>query len=212
MGQYLFENPTGRWAPTSNRELLLEVCNAMDGCISNTCFDTGVEAKTTYYDLGTNPAEPIQPGRFEQLDHVIVARNWLSNITSIWSDRRRVLQSHHFIQIVELDVDIPKTERPHKTLQLDFTELKDKDIADKYSGAFVHHWGVAPLCSDLGSKAESVSTCMLEAAKEILPTIPVQRKRPWISTRTLHLIEERNQERTHGATTDTIKGLNNQIQ
>ena len=53
---------------------------------------------------------------------------------------------------------------------------------------------------------------MLEAAKEILPTIPVQRKRPWISTRTLHLIEERNQERTDGANTDTVKRLNKQIQ
>ena len=114
LGEHILQNPSGKWVPTSNRELLLELCEALEATVTNTLFNNGDERKTTYYDLGAKPSEPIVPGRFEQLDHVVVANTWRSCIANVWSDRGRQLQSHHSAQVVDLEINIEKKSDRHR--------------------------------------------------------------------------------------------------
>eukprot|EP00959_Pyramimonas_sp_CCMP1952_P422471 8849885-Pyramimonas_sp.AAC.1 len=99
IGEHVFRNPFSAWSPTSNRELLVELCHTLDACVANTYFKHADEHTVTYHDIGIEPSSAIVSGNFEQLDHIIVAKNWMRCIYDIWSSRDHHLQSHHFIKV-----------------------------------------------------------------------------------------------------------------
>jgi len=182
-----------------------------DACIANTFFDTPPEHNVTFYDIGTNPMDPIEPGKFEQLDHVVVDSKWLSNIQHIWSDRTRALQSHHFVCVVDLNIVIPIVERARRPPRYDWKSLQSEPIAKKYVDGFINNFGKKHICHSLQNKATTIAQCMMDSASDHVPLLSATPHRPWISSRTLFLIEQRNAARAQGNRED-IKDLNKQVQ
>ena len=211
IGDFVYHNHISKWTPTSNRELLVELCTATDTCIANTFFDVAAESKVTYYDIGAHPMDTVLPGAFEQLDHVVLDPKWLPNIRCIWSDRGRVLQSHHFLNLIDLEVNIPKQKRVPRPLRYDWTSLRNSSTAKAYAEQFVENWDSGAHSESIEGKAERIATSMMESASQHVPVLPAAPHRPWISARTLQLIAHRNTTRLQGERIN-IKTLNKQIQ
>ena len=66
IGDFVYHNHISKWTPTSNRELLVELCTATDTCIANTFSDVAVESKVTYCYIGAHPMDTVLPGAFEK--------------------------------------------------------------------------------------------------------------------------------------------------
>eukprot|EP00959_Pyramimonas_sp_CCMP1952_P009030 188316-Pyramimonas_sp.AAC.1 len=130
----------------------------------------------------------IISGSFEQLDHVIVEADWMSNRRSIWGDRYRILQSHHVITVVDMGINSPIIERLHRKPNMDLAALLDEGVKQKYRSGFVAEWSNRPQCESTHSTAGTIALCMLHSAKEHRPALAATPCRPWITQRTLQFI------------------------
>ena len=195
IGNHVFGNPAHVCNATANRELLLELCMASDNCLANTMFAHEPEALTTYRDLGVDPLAPVSPSSFAQLDFIPIPLAWLHCVMDIRSDRKAALRTQHFVLIMELSLDIPKQHRKANQ-QLDIRQLKDPAIQQRFCRAFKDNYQSSHDAT-VADMSSNITMAMKEASKKIPVTTTCARK-PWISARTLALIDRRNNARISG--------------
>ena len=197
MGPTVFGNPNKILASTSNRELLVELCRSLDAYLANTFSGRAPEQLATYRDIGAPALAATTYEHFAQLDHVVVPCMWQSGITDVRVERDALLQSHHYMVAVDLDVQIPKRPSTARN-KMDIGSLGDEVMASRFNAVFLKSLGSYPDRNvSIEAKATAISSAMGEAAK-VLPQLEVSAKRPWISSKTLALIERRNGARRAG--------------
>ena len=92
----------------SNRQLLLELCEALDLVVGNTFCVQPPSRQVTVYNVGSNPCSALIPANFGQIDFILTNTDWLHVLQDVASCMDMALASHHFPIIVQLDVAIPK--------------------------------------------------------------------------------------------------------
>ena len=200
VGPFAWGNPDASITATSNQHLLIEHCSSLDLVVANTFINRPVEKRVTYYDLAAKPMDAIAHNKFAELDHVLTEKRWQSSVTSVTSNRALALASHHFMLTIELELDIPKTQRKQRSLFLDRADLQNPNTARHFTTEFLSAT-TAPLQSNsvtspsLDNQAGQIAASMFAAASKCLEQREVKPNRPWIRRGTLDLIELRNQAR-----------------
>ena len=179
----------------SNRHLLIELCHRRAMSLASTMRAGRPEELATYRDLGTKPTDEVVYPAYAQLDYVIAERSWQHCVTGTVVHRFAQLASHHFLLVAVLHVDVPKVKGTAKTHKVDKTALASEEVVVQ----FVSNFEAA--MTDLISKEGDCSDpnawqAWFEAAfgeaQQVLPTTAAVASKPWISSSTLRLIDERN--------------------
>ena len=198
IGPHAFLNPVQQLNPEMNRYLLLRFCAAAGLVITNTFFEHSMDETLTYFDIGTDKNAPASSHGFAQLDIALVSSQWFNSVLDVRSDRKAPLASHHFLTMMYLTANIEKTGRAQGVSRLDTAALQDRDVAKIFANRFRYfcnscdgHGSADRDRGDTKETCERISRAFHQAARDILPTKMVTKKRPWISSQTLSLIESR---------------------
>ena len=71
LGEYIFEYTSAKPHPESNRQLLLELCGALDLVVGNTFFAQPPSRQVTVYNVGSNPYSALIPANFGQINFIL---------------------------------------------------------------------------------------------------------------------------------------------
>eukprot|EP00959_Pyramimonas_sp_CCMP1952_P423571 8872786-Pyramimonas_sp.AAC.1 len=176
--------------------------------IANTFFNAPEDERVTYRDLGVAPMDPICPELFSQIDHILCNSSVLPWVLDCRSHRRAALNSHHFLTTANIAFQFQNRNiaRPPRS---DVSSLKEPGVRRDFVSKFTLAWGDAVLGGSLDDVAGAVEQAFSSAACSLKPRHTVA-KRPWISQRTLDLIEKRNTCRTTGRSIEE-QALNKEI-
>ena len=195
LGPYLFSNPSLHIPQDSNRHLLIELCQSLKLVVANTLFDVTAEGQVTCYNVGHKPMEDITWRSHSQIDFLLCSKEWVTQLTSISSSRLCALASHHFPLFIRMQIDIPKGET--KTAQMprySWAALEDHGVASQFVTSVdetMHQFTDGNETANLNLQyARLVDACMA-AADKVLPISTIPPRHPWISQKTLALIEAR---------------------
>ena len=198
---HCFGNPTYRpeTNPDTNRELLLELCTALDLCVANTFFENSVAQQVTYHELWATPVDALSYRNFAQLDLVILARLDLWKLQTIQSSMREAFASHHFL--VEAAITLQNcssgtSDVKQTAPRQDLSAVRVDEVRQSFANAFqsmASHVLIDQQSLDMHS--EHVIKCLHTAAEKTLPKICAKPRKPWIQTTTLELIEKRQHAR-----------------
>ena len=111
MGPGVFSNPDSAVPQDCNRHFLVELCAHLGVAIANTLTDDSVEHLVTCYNVGSRPQDAVTWQSHLQIDSILLRTAWLPKIMKVHSNRDLVLASHHFPELLHLDVSIPKLKR-----------------------------------------------------------------------------------------------------
>ena len=184
---------------SSNRFLMLELCESHDLFLANTFHPHPDDERVTYYEIGSKPGDHIVENRFAQIDFMLVPRSFANVVTHSYSTRNFSLASHHFPVITELSLKVAKAETIGSSpKRLDYKSLRNEETAAEFvrevRSNFPHE-----LCRDLHSNVSAACgemvSCLSEAATRTLPTALHHAQYPWISAHTVSLIDERHAAR-----------------
>ena len=200
LGPFVFGNKDFHEDPMANRGLLISTVRSLGLCVANTCFDKAAEQLVTYFELAASPMDIIHHSKFAQLDFVLVPTTWFPFVKDIWSDRLEALQSHHFPLFVSLNLEVPKIAKPRREPKLVISALGGTETAADFARSFVCSFSEARQqeMQSLDEVAETISRAFDVAANTVLPVKELVAHRPWISSSTLDLIEQRNRARAYG--------------
>lgn len=141
VGPDVFGNPSAELDPTSNRELLVEICREHSLFVANTCTEIPLGKLVTYFGLITyfglssSPSSLIRFEHFAQIDHILLPQVWSSTVVRVFTDRDPVLQNHHFIMIVDLCVAATK-KTPNKKWKVDGHALQNLCTRKEFVNVF----------------------------------------------------------------------------
>eukprot|EP00973_Karenia_brevis_P054558 7581345-Karenia_brevis.AAC.1 len=205
IGDYAFYEGDIEIPVESNRELLISHCITSEFCIANTFFDHESHAQVTYHDLKSNPSDVVSPLHFGQIDFVLCDAFWLSHIKDIRSDRTCALDSHHFLVIMDIQLDIKKEKKKQNQpghLSFEFLQ-NDHDRVQSFQQDFLTAYNARDQdrhghdnSSNLNTFNQIINESMHMASVSNVPYTEYKPKRPWISEKTLKLIAERDLART----------------
>ena len=71
LGEYIFGYTSAEPHPESNRQLLLELCGALDLVVGNTFFAQPPSRQVTVYNVGSNPYSALIPANFGQINFIL---------------------------------------------------------------------------------------------------------------------------------------------
>ena len=198
IGPHIFGNKNAYFNAESNRSLLLEMCEALGLFVANTGFDLPVEKQVTVYNVGSSPAATLNSTNFGQIDFLLVGREWWYKILSVASCMDMSLASHHFPIIAEIDVELPKAiATTARDPRYHLSELQCACTSSLFATSF-HECMLQCHCEN-GTADElctAMATSFQQSAERCLHQTKRQARKPWISSRTLHLLEEREKART----------------
>ena len=197
IGKYVFESPVPKHVSITNRELLVEACVAIGACVANTHFLKPSEQLVTYHNLTTKPMHQISPCGFAQIDHCLVDRGALHLLDDISTDRRAPLPTHHFILLATLAIKSEKDKKTERNKTFDASQLVDKDVSRAFCTNFREKVLQETQMQSLNDRASGIEVAMHAAAADTLYA-GSQKKRPWISSTTLALIQQRELVRAMG--------------
>ena len=218
MGPFVFGNPAARSNPKSNRSYLLELCTACDLVIGNTLFDEDASRQITCYNVGSQPMDVPTSANFGQIDFALISREWTSRLRWVHNNRTTTLASHHFIVLVHLQASIPKPPNIKRPSRLCHSALRDASVADHFARTFdgaMRNSSTEKDTITLDDLNAKIGDAMQTAANQTLPRARATAKRPWVSSRTLHLIDERSAARAagnHSREKDLHKGIRTSVQ
>jgi len=193
VGDYVFGNPEATLEPSSNRELLMEHCCTFGLAVANTFVSKPQAEAVTFRTPGTPPLQEINPRNFAVLDYLLIAQNLLDRVVDIYSCRSEALASQHFLLEARLSIGgvdgsgVPK----YKHKQIDRSLLKKDDVALSFNQVFQRSLAASPADSngaDIDEISKAVSTAFGEAAVVLETDAIKDRRRPWISQRTLDFV------------------------
>ena len=149
------------------------------------------------YNVGSSLAATLNSANFGQIDFLLVGREWLHKISSVASCMDMPLASHHFPVIAEIDVDLPKAiATTSRGPRFHLCELQSGPTSSLFA-TFFHECMLQCDCGN-GTADElcsAMATSFQQSAERCLHRTKRQAHKPWISSRTLHLLEERDDAR-----------------
>ena len=149
LGPGVFGNPSKVLEPTSNRELLLETCQAMESVLINTFFQHDACKMVTYRGFGVGAMDAITHQNFAQLDHILVPHAWTHAVSDVYTDRDAALQSQHFLLVMELSLEIPMLPKKSQAPQPALSTLRDRSTRAQFCDAFLKKKMSVSLSSDV---------------------------------------------------------------
>ena len=207
----MFGSPAAEYDASSNRSLLMELCQNCKLVIGNTLFDEPVERQITCYNVGKRPTDEPSPINFGQIYFVLVSKTWADCLCSVFSDRSRALASHHFVVRADIYVQIPKAGAICTRRRLDYSSLRQLPVAHKFAAAFSGAMDSLDVDTATIDEVEStMAQAFHSAASLVIPKLPIVARHPWISDRTMDLIQLRTEARKQGSV-DGEKSLNDKV-
>ena len=203
IGEHVFYNSSAAIPADANRNLLLELCASNDLVIANTFSEHQPDALVTCYNVGHHPMDQISWKSHSQIDFLLCPREWHVVCKDIRSYRSLALASHHFAIISSLDISVSKpcaqSKRPHACVGA----LADPLTANRFAVLFEDFMGdtvVVPDEQDPDPNRLYAALCdaFQAAASATLPSRSARPMRPWISERTLRLLDARSLARQTG--------------
>ena len=215
MGPHVFGNPHAVLDPLSNRELLVQLCRTASMVIATSLFSHPQERLATYFDLNSAPSSMVSHRTHAQLDHVLVPGAWADSVHDVWVEPGVVLQSHHFVLMMNAEFQVQKENKACRRPRLDTSALAHIGVARAFASAFTEKCTSAthetnPPPTTVDNFANLVTDAFLSAARATLPVMGAVAHRQWISTWTLQLIDERAEARI-AHDWDLERGLNKSI-
>ena len=118
-----------------------------------------------------------------------------------------IISSHHFLVIWDIKLDISRVDRLRHS-KLNYAMTRDPRIAQKNA----REVGKNKPCEEFFQQDDHmelanqiVTDTMLRSATKILPQMLFEAKRPWITTCTLNVIEQRHKARQAGIRSKEIE-------
>ena len=201
IGPYIFGNPASNVPADANRHLLVEMCIGTDMVVANTFCFKGVDQTVTSYNVGSQNAPEASWATHSEIDFVLCQRQWRHVVSSVASDRYEALASHHFLVRSVLDIVIEKVAPDRRAGCLDARLLFNSMTANRFAQIFDSHMAECDNEADrddLDLQYAKISDAFNSAAGETLGRRTVKRRRPWITERTLRIIEDRGSARQWG--------------
>ena len=193
VGDKGFGNEVTSRVEPANRDLLMEFCWSQQLLIANTFADVSDEEKVTYRELGVEPMRSVSATGFSVLDFYLLPWDRLNAMVSLRSDRYATLQSQHFPLTGAIRLHKIRRAKRQTSSQLDWSKLTDpetrKALAEKTQeklseGAYGKEGSWQELCDEA-----------LKSCKEVINEKQHKPNKPWISKRTLELVEHKRQAR-----------------
>ena len=156
VGPYVFGKVGAQPDVSSNRSLLLEVCQSHQLAIANTFFHHPPHEQATCYNVGATPHSDVIPDNFGQIDFMLISQNAVSLVEDVCANQQYPLASHHFLVTAKLQVQVQNTQRWLWKPTYDLTPLKSFEKCNHFSALFEQHM----------SQAETVD-CDCESANNL---------------------------------------------
>ena len=131
LGEYIFGYTSAEPHPESNRQLLLELCKALDLVVGNVVFAQPPSRQVTVCNVGSNPCSALIPAKFGQIYFILTNTDWLRVLQDVASCMDMVLASHHFPIIVQFDVAIPKQVAQPRVHQFDVASFESHVVGNR---------------------------------------------------------------------------------
>ena len=196
IGESFVEHQHRQLHADMNRFQLMQLCAECDLQIVNTFTDHSLSNLVTYKEIGYVHGSNVTSTNHELLDLILAPRTQAHRIANLSCIKEFALKSHHYLVIADLDVDLTKAtpgsnnnrinvsllRQPHKRAQ--FINIVEQELE-----------AVMQTCDtqDTSSLAEGWSQSFHTAAQLVLGPTKMQKKKPWISDRTLDHISKRNE-------------------
>ena len=196
IGPHIFGNKNAYFNADSNRSLLLDMCESPGLFVANAGFYLAKQVPV--HNVGSSPAATLNSTNFGQIDFLLVGREWWQKKLSVASCMDMSLASHHFPIIAEIDVELPKAiATTARDPRYHMFGLQFACTSSLFATSF-HECMLQCHCEN-GSADElctAMATSFQQSAVRCLHQTKRQARKPWISSRTLHLLEERDKART----------------
>ncbi len=198
IGDFFFKNHAIYLRPDLNRLLLIEMCSACGLQATNTFIDLPDDKLVTFRAPGTAPMDTVSPSKFAQLDLLLAPVSDINGVIHIETNRSMALASHHYLILVELQVEIDKRNQPcHMQDHFDVHALNDPRLASEFSASMTTCMAKlrdnnANHVSNIENMQSQFRDAYATACKHVLPVIKARPKQKWISSSTLKLIDQRN--------------------
>jgi len=176
-----------------NRDLFMDFCWSRQLCVANTYFHAPTERLATYHEPSTTPMGDVSSG-FSMLDFLLLPSESLDQVVSVSSDRSATLASHHFPVTAHLQVEIETSFVQQPSPKIDFTALAQPHVRKAVVQEFLTKQQHAEN-NDLDISWKTMCTNSLDACRAALPEKTRTANKPWISDRTLQLIEQKRTAR-----------------
>ena len=171
-----------------NRDSILASPHRLSILLQPSCFEQTAKS---------SPAATLNSTNFGQIDFLLVGTEWLHKISGVASCMDMPLASHHFPVIAEIDVDLPRAiATTSRDPRFHLCELQSGPTSSLFA-TFFHECMLQCDCEN-GTADElcsAMATSFQQSAGRCLHQTKRQAHKLWISSRTLHLLEERGQAR-----------------
>lgn len=179
-----------------NRDLLMEFCQGLGLAVLNSYVDADVREKVTFREAGASAFGPISEDKYHVLDLILCEHGVRASVQHLRSIPEAVLATDHFLVKFQIQFSGPQEEEPAKKRGNRTAKSKVKDVNgqaiieqfyDGIAGADVNQ-------STLEENWDRTKKAM-ETAKDALKSESRPPNKPWISTATMDLIDQRQAAR-----------------
>ena len=114
--------------------------------------------------------------------------------------RSVALASHHFLLICQMKecFQLEKGKPRQKHQMRDYSTLQELNIAVNFQQRFQHHMTTISHPRNIDEEMMDINSAMQAATWEVIPVKVAHKAKPWISSITLSMIDERNLKRQRG--------------
>ena len=161
-------------------------------------MNQSAENLVTYYDLKPQPMDQIRPNAFAQIDFILCTQLLLTKIHDIYTTRQLPLSSHHFLMQchMHLPMQIEKKKKSEMQIQkYDYGIKTDETIQRKFLHTFTNEMQNKLQKGEINYQLLQMNDAIRQSMRLHLPEQTPTKRRPWISSTTLNLIEKRCQYR-----------------
>ena len=197
LGDYCFGREAQHAVELPNRDLVIELCTNFEYIIANTWAPNPDHGLVTYHEPTASPMSPISVEKFNVLDFVLCPAVDAHKVLKVNSDRFGCIASHHFPVIALLDVGFEHSTEAKKKEKLQWETLQDTSVHAAFVDCFAQCAGDAdgPTAEGINDTWHALRNAFNVAADTCIPKAKATRQKPWISDRTLTLIQRRRQAR-----------------
>ena len=192
-GHFSFGREACTPVPLPNRDLLYEFCLGHGLVVANMSFTPACE-KATYHEPGVPASTSVDEFKFSMLDLVLVPLQLADKVTMVKSDLSATLPTHHFPVVGQFKVEAEKTEAKQMHRRLDWGVLRDPGIRSKFADEVAGRLQISEHLS-LDDRWKHFCTTVRDASEKYLPLRSARANKPWISTDTLAILDQRRAAR-----------------
>lgn len=145
------------------------------------------------------------------IDMIMINRRWASSVRECRSFPEADISSDHNLVLCNLRIALRQRDINNKPIApVDVSKLEDADTANAYRQAVDDECDKLELSADINTALEQVTTAVKKIATEILGT-KRRTSKPWISTETLKLADEKRIARTKRHNSATLRRAYNTL-